>query len=128
MNDGERVLQWIRDNGHKVGEIAQILGYSRTALSTALHRNQISDKLAGALYEHFYLRVTPTPRSSRTGRGPGGYKTPRPSKLDAFTDEIKALIKQGLTQGEIARKFNTSDSNLHEWRKRHGLGPDRADE
>ena len=106
MNDGERVLLWIEDNGHKVGEIAQIIGYSRQALSTALNQNQISEKLARALYEHFYLRVSPTPISSKTGRGPGGLKAPRPSKLDAFADEIKASLKAGLTQGAIAKKFN----------------------
>ena len=128
MNDGERIRQWIADNGHKVGQIAKIIGYSRSALSTALNQNKISDKLARALYEHFYLRVTPTSTSSRTGRGPGGFKTPRPSKLDAYADEIQALLKQGLTQGEIAKRYKTSDSNLHEWIKRHGLGRDRADE
>ncbi|MCG8524656.1 MAG: hypothetical protein MI744_20815 [Pseudomonadales bacterium] len=126
MNDGKRILQWISDNGHKLGEIARIIGYSRSALSTALNQNNISEKLARALYEHFYLRVTPTSTSSRTGRGPGGFKTPRPSKLDPYTDEIQVLLKQGLTQGEIAKRYNTSDSNLHEWIKRHGLRRDRA--
>lgn len=130
MDDGHRVLHWIEENGHTVGDIAALLGYSRQTLSTSLNQNRISERLAQALYEHFKLRVTATLPDATTSsrRGPGRFRVPRPSKLDAFRDDIAQCLQQGLKQTEIAKKYGTTDSNLHDWLKRHGLGRDRVEE
>lgn len=44
-------------------------------------------------------------------RGPGK------SKLDPFRPEIEALLANGSTQRFIARRYNTTEANLHSWMK-----------
>ena len=138
MNDGDRIRLWIRENGHTVSEVAEKLGYSRQALSSALNQNRISLQLAEALYEHFWLRVMVTteqedtseapPPHGRRGRPAGRLTSPRRSKLDAVADEIEALLNSGATQRSIAERYATTESNLHNWIKRQGLRPNRADQ
>lgn len=53
-------------------------------------------------------------------RGPGK------SKLDAFRPEIESLLANGTTQKFIARRYQTTEANLHNWLKKHGLKPDRT--
>lgn len=48
-------------------------------------------------------------------RGPGK------SKLDAFREEILALIRTGSRKSYIAKKYGTSEVNLHLWLKKRGL-------
>lgn len=48
-------------------------------------------------------------------RGPGK------SKLDAHREEIVALLKTGSKQVYIAKKYGTTQPNLHNWLKRHKL-------
>jgi DNA invertase Pin-like site-specific DNA recombinase len=48
-------------------------------------------------------------------RGPGK------SKLDDHKKEIIALLKTGSTQVYIAKKYRTSQPNLHNWLKKNGL-------
>lgn len=48
-------------------------------------------------------------------RGPGK------SKLDPFGPEIEALLANGSTQRFIARRYKTTEANLHNWIKKHGL-------
>jgi DNA invertase Pin-like site-specific DNA recombinase len=55
-----------------------------------------------------------------------GMKLGRPkgsgtSKLDKHRPEIEALLKTGSTQRYIASRFNTTESNLSRWMKKHGL-------
>jgi DNA invertase Pin-like site-specific DNA recombinase len=55
-----------------------------------------------------------------------GMKLGRPkgsgsSKLDKHRQEIDALLVTGSTQRYIASRFNTTESNLSRWMKKHGL-------
>ncbi len=43
------------------------------------------------------------------------------SKLDQFRPEIEALLKTGSTQTYLARRYSTSESNLHRWMRKHSL-------
>jgi DNA invertase Pin-like site-specific DNA recombinase len=56
-----------------------------------------------------------------------GMKLGRPtgvgkSKLDQFRPEIEALLANGSTQKFIAKRYGTTEANLSNWVKRHGLG------
>jgi transcriptional regulator len=55
-----------------------------------------------------------------------GMKLGRPrcvgkSKLDIYRVEIEALIKNGSTQKFIAKRYHTTEANLHHWLKQRGL-------
>lgn len=55
-----------------------------------------------------------------------GIKLGRPtgvgkSKLDQFRPEIEALLANGSTQKFIAMRYGTTEANLSNWVKRHGL-------
>jgi len=50
-------------------------------------------------------------------RGPGK------SKLDAYRPEIERLLANGATQRFVARRYQTTEANLHNWLKKHGLKP-----
>ncbi len=51
----------------------------------------------------------------------GRPKGPGKSKLDAFHPEIEGLLANGSTQKFIARRYHTTEANLHNWLKKHGL-------
>ena len=51
----------------------------------------------------------------------GRPKGPGKSKLDPFKPEIEALLANGSTQRFIARRYKTTEANLHNWIKKHGL-------
>lgn len=53
-------------------------------------------------------------------RGPGK------SKLDAFRPEIESLLANGSTQKFIAGRYQTTEANLHNWLKKHGLKTARS--
>ncbi len=53
-------------------------------------------------------------------RGPGK------SKLDPFQPEIEALLANGSTQKFIARRYGTTEGNLHNWLKKRGLKRDKS--
>ena len=48
-------------------------------------------------------------------RGPGK------SKLDVFRPEIEALLSSGSTQRFIAKRYGTTEANLHNWMRKHGV-------
>ncbi|ETX07402.1 MAG: hypothetical protein ETSY2_11415 [Candidatus Entotheonella gemina] len=137
MNNGESVLQWAHQHNHTVTWMAEQLGYSRQRLSDALHHNDISPALSKVLYEQFTLRVIPTYKVAaptkrkrlhgyqrsvgKRGRKPGSGSGIRPSKLDPYAKDIIHLYRSGAAQREIARRYNTTPSNLHDWLKRRGL-------
>jgi DNA invertase Pin-like site-specific DNA recombinase len=55
-----------------------------------------------------------------------GMKLGRPkgigkSKLDMYRVEIEALIKNGSTQKFIAKRYHTTEANLHHWMKKHAI-------
>lgn len=51
----------------------------------------------------------------------GRPKGPGKSKLDAFRPEIESLLANGSTQKFIAQRYHTTEANLHNWIKKHGL-------
>jgi DNA invertase Pin-like site-specific DNA recombinase len=51
----------------------------------------------------------------------GRPKGPGKSKLDAFREEIIALLKTGSTQVYLAKKYGTTQPNLYNWLKKNGL-------
>ncbi len=51
----------------------------------------------------------------------GRPKVPGKSKLDAFRPEIESLLANGSTQKFIAGRYKTTEANLHNWLKKHGL-------
>ncbi len=53
-------------------------------------------------------------------------KGPGKSKLDAFRPEIESLLANGSTQKFIAGRYKTTEANLHNWLKKHGLKPATA--
>ncbi|ETW92530.1 MAG: hypothetical protein ETSY1_43230 [Candidatus Entotheonella factor] len=141
MNNGGSVLQWAHQRNYTVTWLAEQLGYSRQRLSDALHQNDISPALSKVLFEQFTLRVIPTYKVvehpngktrrmgkqhhqravGKRGRKPGSGHGVRPSKLDPHTQEIMQLLQGGMTQREIARRYGTTPSNLHDWLKKRGL-------
>ncbi len=56
-------------------------------------------------------------KGKQLGRPKGSGK----SKLDKFKPEIKALLKNGSTKVFIAKKYNTSVSNLYKWLEKQGI-------
>jgi DNA invertase Pin-like site-specific DNA recombinase len=59
-----------------------------------------------------------------------GMKLGRPkgigkSKLDIYRVEIEALLKNGSTQKFIAKRYSTTEANLHHWLKQRGLAERR---
>jgi len=55
-----------------------------------------------------------------------GMKLGRPkgvgkSKLDAVRIEIEALLRNGATQTFITKRYTTTEANLHQWMKKHGI-------
>lgn len=55
-----------------------------------------------------------------------GMKLGRPkgvgkSKLDVYRPEIEGLLANGATQRFIAQRYKTTEANLHNWLKKHGL-------
>lgn len=51
----------------------------------------------------------------------GRPKGPGKSKLDKYREEIIALLKTGSTQVYIAKKYGTTQPNLYNWLRKHGL-------
>jgi len=46
---------------------------------------------------------------------------PGKSKLDPYRPEIESLLANGSTQKFIARRYHTTEANLHNWLKKRGL-------
>ena len=53
----------------------------------------------------------------KLGRPPG----PGKSKLDQYRPEIEALLANGSTQKFIAKRYKTTEANLHNWLKKNSL-------
>lgn len=51
----------------------------------------------------------------------GRPKGPGKSKLDKYSEEIIALLKNGSTHVHIAKKYGTTQPNLYNWLKKNGL-------
>jgi DNA invertase Pin-like site-specific DNA recombinase len=55
------------------------------------------------------------------GKPLGRPKGPGKSKLDQYRPEIEALLANGSTQKFIANRYGTTEANLHNWMKKHGI-------
>lgn len=53
----------------------------------------------------------------KLGRPKGAGK----SKLDAFRPEIESLLANGSTQKFVAKRYKTTEANLHNWLKKNHL-------
>jgi DNA invertase Pin-like site-specific DNA recombinase len=58
-----------------------------------------------------------------TGVQLGRPRGPGKSKLDPYQPEITALLANGSTQKFIAKRYGTTEGNLHNWLKKRGLKP-----
>lgn len=56
----------------------------------------------------------------------GRPKGPGKSKLDPYRPEIESLLANGSTQKFIAQRYHTTQANLHNWLKKHGLKPPKG--
>jgi len=56
----------------------------------------------------------------------GRPKGPGKSKLDTFRPEIESLLANGSTQRFIAQRYHTTEANLHNWLKKHGMKTAKA--
>jgi DNA invertase Pin-like site-specific DNA recombinase len=55
------------------------------------------------------------------GMSLGRPKGPGKSKLDIYRPEIEALLANGSTQKFIAKRYGSTEANLHNWLKKRGL-------
>ena len=65
-------------------------------------------------------------REALKAKKDAGIKLGRPtgpgkSKLDKYKPEIVALLKNGSTKRFIAKRYGTTDANLHHWLKTRGI-------
>ena len=70
-------------------------------------------------------------KEALTAKKASGVKLGRPkgtgkSKLDTYRVEIEALIKNGSTQKFIAKRYFTTEANLHHWMKKHNVAKTKA--
>lgn len=80
------------------------------AMAAEIERDLISQRTKEA------LRAKPA-AGMKLGRPPG----PGKSKLDPFQPEIEALLANGATQKFIARRYRTTEANLHNWMKKRQI-------
>src|SRR5947209_11644201 len=80
------------------------------AMASEIERDLISKRTKEAL-------VAKKANGVRLGRPKGVGK----SKLDQYRLEIEALLNNGATQAFIAKRYHTTEANLHHWLKQRGL-------
>ena len=83
------------------------------AMASEIERDLISQRTKEALAAR-----------KRSGLPLGRPKGPGKSKLDQYKPEIEALLKNGSTQRFIANRYGSTEANLYNWMKRHGLKRD----
>ena len=66
--------------------------------------------------------------SEEGGRGTasGTATRARQDKLDPYQPEIKSLLANGAPQRFIAKRYGTTEANLHHWLKKRGLKRKKA--
>src|SRR5215475_5836915 len=82
------------------------------AMAAEIERELISQRTKEA------LRV-----KKATGVQLGRPRGPGKSKLDPYQPEIQALLANGSTQKFSAKRYGTTEGNLHNWLKKRGLKP-----
>jgi DNA invertase Pin-like site-specific DNA recombinase len=85
------------------------------AMASEIERDLISKRTKEAL-------IARKASGMKLGRPKGVGK----SKLDQYRPEIEALMSNGSTQTFIAKRYGTTETNLHHWLKMRGLSRARA--
>lgn len=80
------------------------------SMAAEIERDLISQRTAEALRA-----------KKAAGMKLGRPKGPGKSKLDKYRPEIEALLANGATQRFVAKRYSTTEANLHSWMKKHGL-------
>jgi DNA invertase Pin-like site-specific DNA recombinase len=84
------------------------------AMASEIERDLISKRTKEAL-------VARKASGMKLGRPKGVGK----SKLDQYRPEIEAMMSNGSTQTFIAKRYGTTEANLHHWLKMRGLTKSR---
>ncbi len=100
----------VKGNWQLDGSIQSKILAMAFAMAAEIERDLISQRTKEALAAKKRAGV-------KLGRPRGSGK----SKLDKHHPEIKSLLETGSTQRYIASRFNTTESNLSRWMKKHGL-------
>lgn len=104
----------VKGNWRLDGSIQSKIIAMAFSMAAEIERDLISQRTTEALR---YKKA----QGIRLGRPKG----PGKSKLDAFRPEIESLLANGSTQKFIAGRYKTTEANLHNWLKKHGLKPAR---
>ncbi len=96
---------WTLDNSIQSKIVAMAF-----SMASEIERDLISQRTTEALR---YKKE----QGIKLGRPPG----PGKSKLDQFRPEIEALMQNGSTQKFIAKRYSTTEANLHNWLKKNSL-------
>jgi DNA invertase Pin-like site-specific DNA recombinase len=105
----------VKGNWRLDGSIQSKIIAMAFSMAAEIERDLISQRTTEALR---YKKA----QGIKLGRPPG----PGKSKLDAFRPEIESLLANGSTQKFIAGRYKTTEANLHNWLKKHGLKPPRS--
>lgn len=100
----------VKENLEMNGTIQDKIMSTMLALFSELERDFISQRTKEALRARKAAGV-------KLGRPKG----PGKSKLDKYKEEIVALLKNGSTKAYVAKKYNTSRPNLHNWLKKNNI-------
>jgi DNA invertase Pin-like site-specific DNA recombinase len=100
----------VKGNWQLDGSIQSKILAMAFAMAAEIERDLISQRTKEALAA-----------KKRAGMKLGRPKGSGKSKLDKHRPEIEALLNTGSTQRYIAGRFNTTESNLSRWMKKHGL-------
>lgn len=92
------------------GTIQSKIMSTMLALFSELERDFISQRTKEALRARKAAGV-------KLGRPKG----PGKSKLDQYREEIIALLKNGSTKAHVAKKYNTTRPNFHNWLKKNNI-------
>ncbi|MCO5205549.1 MAG: recombinase family protein [Anaerolineae bacterium] len=105
----------IKGNWQLDGTIQSKILAMAFAMASEIERDLISQRTKEALAA-----------KKRAGMKLGRPKGSGKSKLDKHRPEIEALLATGSTQRYIANRFNTTESNLSRWMKKHRLRRNRG--
>lgn len=100
----------VKGNWQLDGSIQSKILAMAFAMAAEIERDLISQRTREALAAKKRAGI-------KLGRPKGSGK----SKLDKYRPEIEALLETGSTQRYIASRFDTTESNLSRWMKKHKL-------
>lgn len=100
----------VKGNWQLDGSLSSKIIAMAFALASEIERDLISERTKEA------LRVKKQ-QGFQLGRPPGVGK----SKLDPYRFEIEALLKNGSTQTFIAKRYGTTEANLHHWMTKRSI-------